>query len=92
MSLKDFIVSLLILIFMGFLIAGAFCLYAQDDDPHKGQPEHCTNAKTAPAAHKCECKKSPEESGGMGCDVEDVKCRVYCRKDKCYCYHPSCDS
>jgi len=56
------------------------------EDPHAGQPEHCTNAKEAPEAHKCACKKSEDM-----CDVEDKACRVYCRKDKCYCAH-SCDS
>ena len=60
---------------------------AQQEDPHEGQPEHCSNAKTAPKAHKCECKKSEE-----ACDVEDKSCKVYCRKNKCYCFHPSCDS
>jgi len=60
---------------------------AQQGDEHEGQPEHCTNAKTAPKAHKCECKKSEE-----ACDVEDKACKVYCRKNKCYCFHPACDS
>lgn len=54
---------------------------------HDGQPSHCTNAKTAPAAHKCECKKTED-----ACDVEDKKCKVYCRKDHCHCFHPACDS
>ena len=60
---------------------------AQQEDPHEWQPEHCSNAKTAPKAHKCECKKSAES-----CDVEDKACKVYCRKNKCYCFHPACDS
>lgn len=59
----------------------------QAPDPHDGQVEHCSNAKTAPKAHKCECKKSEE-----ACDVEDKACKVYCRKNKCYCFHPACDS
>lgn len=57
-------------------------------DSHEGQPSHCSNAKTAPKPHKCDCKKTP----GMGCDVEDQKCRVYCRPHKCYCFHMGCDS
>ena len=65
---------------------------SQGDDPHAGQPDHCTNAKDAPQAHRCECSKAEEEDGGKGCDVEDVKCRVYCRKDHCHCFHPRCDS
>lgn len=59
----------------------------QADDPHEGQPDHCTNAKNAPAAHKCACAKTED-----ACDVEDKKCKVYCRKDHCHCFHPSCDS
>jgi len=59
----------------------------QQEDPHDGQPDHCTNAKNAPAAHKCECKKTED-----ACDVEDKKCKVYCRKDHCHCFHPACDS
>lgn len=62
-------------------------LAQQQEDPHEGQPKHCSNAKTAPKAHKCDCKKTAD-----ACDIEDVKCRVYCRKNKCYCFHPSCDS
>lgn len=54
---------------------------------HEGQPDHCSNAKTAPAAHKCECKKTED-----ACDVEDKTCKVYCRKDHCHCFHPACDS
>ena len=56
-------------------------------DEHEGQPSHCSNAKTAPAAHKCDCKKTED-----ACDVEDKKCKVYCRKDHCHCFHPACDS
>src|SRR5262245_3348732 len=59
----------------------------QQEDPHANQPDHCTNAKKAPAAHKCDCKKAEN-----ACDVEDRKCRVYCRKNHCHCFHPGCDS
>lgn len=65
---------------------------AQSDDPHSGQPDHCTNAREAPKAHRCECKKAPEAEGGLGCETEDVHCKVYCHKNKCYCYQPKCDS
>lgn len=61
------------------------------DDPHSGQVDHCTNAKNAPAAHKCECHKEPGVDGS-GCDVEDKKCKVYCRRNHCHCFHPACDS
>jgi len=60
---------------------------AQQEDPHAGQVDHCTNAKTAPAAHKCECKKTAD-----ACDTEDKQCKVYCRKNHCHCFHPACDS
>ena len=60
---------------------------AAQADEHEGQPDHCTNAKNAPAAHKCECKKTED-----ACDMEDKKCKVYCRKDHCHCFHPACDS
>ena len=59
----------------------------QQDDPHNGQPDQCTNAKNAPADHKCNCKKV-----AGACDVEDRKCRVYCRKNHCHCFQPACDS
>jgi hypothetical protein len=59
----------------------------QQEDPHASQPDHCTNAKNAPAAHKCDCKKTAN-----ACDLEDRKCRVYCRKNHCHCFHPECDS
>ena len=59
----------------------------QTEHPHEGEPDHCSNAKTAPAAHKCECKKKEG-----ACDVEDKTCRVYCRKNHCHCFHPECDS
>src|SRR5262245_55453681 len=65
---------------------------AQLGDDHEGQPDMCSNAKNAIAAHKCDCMKSPSEEGGMGCDTEDKKCKVYCRKDHCHCFHPACDS
>ena len=32
-------------------------IYTQEENPHEGQPSHCTNAKDAPKAHKCECMK-----------------------------------
>lgn len=60
-------------------------------DPHEGQVDHCTNARGAPKAHLCECKKEPNEDG-TGCDIEDKKCKVYCRKQHCHCYQPACDS
>ena len=72
--------------------AWQLAVVAQQEPPspgHEGQPSHCSNATTAPKAHKCECKKEASE---MGCKVEDVKCKVYCRKHKCYCWHPGCDS
>ena len=59
----------------------------QTEDPHDGQPDHCSNAKAAPVAHKCECKKT-----AGACDVEDKKCKVYCRKNRCHCFQPACDS
>lgn len=61
------------------------------DDPHANQPEHCTNAKDAPKAHKCDCKKDPGVDGS-GCEIEDIKCKKYCKKNKCYCFHSNCDS
>lgn len=68
------------------IVAGAMLVgsYFQADE-HEGQPEHCTNAKNAPKAHKCECKKTED-----ACDIEDKACKVYCRKNKCYCAHPGC--
>ena len=63
----------------------------EPSDPHANQPDHCANAKNVPAAHACECRKAPNSDGG-GCDVEDKKCRTYCRKDKCYCTHVGCTS
>ena len=65
---------------------------AQQEDPHEGQPEHCSNAKTAPKSHRCECKKTSEEDGGAGCNVEDKGCKTYCRKEKCFCVHRGCTS
>lgn len=53
---------------------------------HEGMPDHCSNAPKAKPPHKCECKKTP----GVGCEVEDSKCKVYCQKHKCYCYHKGC--
>jgi hypothetical protein len=53
---------------------------------HEKQLDHCSNAKTAPKAHKCECKRTAE----TGCDVEDKACKVWCRKNKCFCVHPGC--
>lgn len=63
----------------------------QQEDPHDGQPEHCSNAKTAPKAHKCECSKEPG-ADGAGCSVEDKKCKTYCRPKACWCFQPKCDS
>lgn len=56
-------------------------------DPHEGQPDMCSNAKNAIPAHKCECKKTAD-----ACDVEDKKCKKYCQKQHCHCFHPACDS
>lgn len=89
--MRSHIDALITAVILAALLCLGLVVMAQDD-PHDGQPEHCTNAKTAPKAHKCDCKKAPEDAGGMGCEIEDVKCRVYCRKDKCYCYHGGCDS
>ena len=61
----------------------------QQEDPHEGQPDTCSNAKNAPKAHLCECKKDPGEDGA-GCEIEDIKCKVYCRKNKCFCAHQGC--
>lgn len=74
--------------------AWQLAVVAQQEPPapgHEGQPDHCSNAKTAPKAHKCECKKTPGEDGS-GCDTEDKACKVYCRKNHCHCFHPACDS
>lgn len=60
-------------------------------DPHANQPSHCINVKDAPAAHKCECSKTPGDDGS-GCEVEDKKCRLYCKKDHCLCVHKGCTS
>jgi len=46
------------------------CLVAQED-PHEGQLEQCTNARTEGKPHFCECKKDAE-----ACDREDKKCIV----------------
>ena len=63
------------------------CLVAQQD-PHEGQLEQCTNARTEKGkAHFCQCKKDAE-----ACDREDKKCKVYCHKDHCHCFHAGCDS
>jgi hypothetical protein len=60
----------------------------QQQDPHEGQPERCTNARTEKGKpHFCECKKEPDS-----CDVEDKKCKVYCHKNHCHCFHVGCDS
>lgn len=57
-------------------------------DPHEGQPSHCVNyPKEKNKAHYCECKKTADS-----CDQEDTKCKVYCRKNHCHCFHPTCDS
>jgi hypothetical protein len=65
------------------------CLVVQEEpDPHQGQPERCTNARTEKGQpHFCECKKDAE-----ACDAEDKKCKVYCHKDHCHCFHAGCDS
>ena len=78
-----FLVTLLILVVL--LVTRHSSLVTASD--HDGQPSHCSNAKTAPAAHKCDCKKTED-----ACDVEDKKCKVYCRKNHCHCFHPACDS
>ena len=63
----------------------------EQEDPHANQPDHCSNAKEADKAHKCDCKKDPGVDGS-GCEIEDVKCKKYCKKNKCYCFHHNCDS
>jgi len=59
--------------------------------PHDEQVDHCSNAKGAKAPHRCECKKEPGDDG-EGCEREDVKCKVWCRPHKCFCWQPACDS
>jgi hypothetical protein len=59
----------------------------EGQDPHQGQPDHCTNDRNAPDAHKCDCHRSEN-----ACEMEDKKCKVYCHKDHCHCFHPGCDS
>jgi len=87
--MKDFIETFIshLLVCSLLLIAMVLSIANYLGDEHEGQPAHCSNAKTAPAAHKCTCKKTED-----ACDVEDKKCKVYCRKDHCHCFHPACDS
>lgn len=89
-----------LLLVLGLIVSGQadqlvqWYVVAQQEPPspgHEGQPDHCTNATTAPKAHKCECKKTPGEDGS-GCDTEDKACKVYCRKNHCHCVHIGCTS
>jgi hypothetical protein len=72
----------------GLVVSPSCFVPQQDPDPHEGQPERCTNARTEKGKpHFCECKKNAE-----ACDTEDKKCKVYCHKDHCHCFHAGCDS
>ena len=72
---------------LNLIILATWVMLPPQEQPHESQPDHCSNAKTAPKAHKCDCKKAEDD-----CDREDKACKVYCRKHKCYCFHPGCDS
>lgn len=89
--MKHLVAVALILLLAGFVGIVAAQIdglqISQQQYPHEGQPSHCSNAKTAPKAHQCECKKSEDD-----CDTEDKNCKVYCRKNHCHCVHPACDS
>ena len=70
----------------------------QEEPPHPYPPshdkqvDHCTNAKgQEKSKHFCKCHKEPGPDG-EGCEKEDTKCAVYCRKPACHCFHPKCDS
>jgi hypothetical protein len=60
-------------------------LSAQADDPHAGQPDHCSNAHSN--THKCECQRATKCKHEQAKE-EDSKCQTYCRKEACKCLDP----
>jgi hypothetical protein len=57
----------------------------QEDDPHAGQPDHCSNAHAN--NHKCECQRATKCKHEQAKE-EDSKCQTYCRKEACKCLDP----
>ncbi len=57
----------------------------------EGAAESCDNNHSN--AHKCECLRAMSECKMPGDKAEpDMKCKTYCRRERCFCAGPSCTS
>ena len=79
----------------------ASAAFAQQREDYPGQSGHaeppkgwnCTSHPSAPADHKCDCKKTctkPTDEEGNAIEgplvvTEDPKCKAYCHADHCTC-------
>lgn len=79
------------------LCALVLAAFAGAQEPYPGQSEHreppegwvCSNHPNAPKDHKCGCNpECTKNDDGTMTIQEDVKCTVYCWKEKhCACAH-----
>lgn len=74
------------------LVLAASLSPSPQQDPHAGQPDTCDNHFTTAPAARCTCHRTNTcPQPGEPPLGEDIKCKVYCRKDHCHCV-ASCDT